>query len=56
MAQPESLLMQLQAAMSKFKNEMSSTGQSGTVTAEQLYDTVAKMRTLISNTAGKPLM
>ena len=49
----KTVVQELQAAMSKFKNEMSSTGQSGTVTAKQVYDTVAKMRTLISNTAGK---
>ena len=43
----------LQDAMAALRTEISTTGQSGTVTAKQVYDTVAKMRNIVTNTAGK---
>ena len=43
----------LQDAMAALKTEISTTGQSGTVTAKQVYDTVAKMRNIVTNIAGK---
>ena len=43
----------LQDAMAALNREIGETGQSGTVTAKQLYDTVAKMRDIVTNTSGK---